>query len=80
MTATALLRPNPAERTSNHDDLFRAWVAGYEQGKAERLEHDIEDAVQARLHARALEALGVAQAQARSKGPAWAVMLEEASR
>ena len=54
-----------------------AFVAGYEQGKAERVEAEIEDRVSARLHTRALEALGMAQRHAAAKGPAWSALIAE---
>ena len=57
------------------EDRKAAWLAGYELGKAERVELEVEDQVQARLHAVALEALGMAQRLARLKGPAWAAMV-----
>lgn len=54
-----------------------AFVAGYEQGKAERVEIEIEDQVQARIHGRVREALGMAKQFASAKGPAWAAMIAE---
>lgn len=57
------------------DEAHNAWVSGYELGKAERVEADIEDQVHARLHRQALEALGMARRLARAKGPAWKKMI-----
>ena len=59
------------------EDRHAAFVAGYELGKAERVDIETENAVQARLHTRALEALGIARRLARAKGPAWAAMIAE---
>jgi len=56
-------------------DCHPAYVAGLEQGRAERVTAEIEDQVHARIHAVALEALGMAQRLARLKGPAWAAMV-----
>lgn len=58
------------------DERHNAFVAGYEQGKAERVEIEIEDQVQARLHARTLEALGLAKQSARH-GPAFSQLVRE---
>ena len=57
------------------EDRHAAFVAGYEQGKAERVEAEIEDQVLARLHRHALVALKMARRYAEPKGPAWAAML-----
>jgi hypothetical protein len=57
------------------DELHNAWVCGYEQGKAERVDIEIEDQVRARLHQLSLEALGMAQRHAAETGPAWAAMI-----
>jgi hypothetical protein len=60
------------------DDLAAAFVAGLEQGKAERLTLDVTDLVQAELHSRALEALGMASTHAARTGPAWSALVHEA--
>lgn len=67
----------PPEKRLTLDDLHAAWLAGHEQGKAERLEREIEDEVHNRLHTYALEMLGMAQRQAADKGPAWVAMITE---
>jgi hypothetical protein len=54
------------------DDRHNAFIAGYELGKAERLEQAIDDQVQQALHARAVEMLGLARHLASIKGPNWA--------
>ena len=56
------------------EDRLAAFVAGYETGKAERVETEIEDQVLARLHRHALVALKMARRYAEPKGPAWAAM------
>lgn len=58
------------------DELHDAFVAGYEQGKAERVEAEIEDQIHARLHARALESLGLARQSARH-GAAFSQLVQE---
>jgi hypothetical protein len=58
-------------------DCHPAWVAGYELGKAERVDVEIEVQVQARLHGRTREAIGLAQQHASAKGPAWAALIRE---
>ena len=60
------------------DDRQSAYNAGYEAGLAYRTGLDVKDQVHAVLHTQALEALGMAQRLARTKGPAWAAMIEEA--
>lgn len=57
-------------------DCHPALVAGIEYGLARRFELEVEDAVQARLHGRALEALGMAKRSARH-GPAFSQMVRE---
>ena len=42
---------------ASYEDLMAAYNAGYEQGLATRLDLDIDDAVQARLHARAADVI-----------------------
>lgn len=59
------------------EDRHAAFVAGYEQGKAERVEIEIQAQVQARLHQISLEALGMARRLARVKGPAWSALITE---
>jgi len=59
------------------EDRLAAFVAGYEQGKAERVEIEIEDRVLARLHDQARAALGMATAYAAKVGPSWAAMVTE---
>jgi len=57
------------------EDRHAAYCAGYEQGRAERVEAAIEDRVSARLHQLSLEALGMARRHAANTGPAWAAMI-----
>ena len=59
------------------EDRHAAFVAGYEIGKAERIEAEIEGQVLARLHRHALVALKMAKRYAEPKGPAWAAMFGE---
>jgi len=58
------------------DDTHNAFVAGYELGKAERVDFEIEDQVQARIHGRVREALGMAKQSARH-GPAFSQLIRE---
>jgi hypothetical protein len=58
-------------------DIHAAFVAGYELGKAERVDFEIEDQVQARIHGRVREALGMAKLCAAAKGPAWSALIAE---
>lgn len=58
------------------EDRMAAFVAGYEQGKAERFELEVADAVQAALHRRTLEALGMAKREA-LHGPAFSQLVRE---
>ena len=57
------------------EDRHAAFVAGYELGCAQRVDIEIEGAVQDALHTRALEALGMAKRYAAAKGPTWAAMV-----
>jgi len=57
------------------EDRHAAFVAGYEQGKAERIETEIEDRMLTRLHEQARAALGMAKRYAAAKGPAWQAMI-----
>jgi hypothetical protein len=59
------------------DELHNAWVCGYEQGKAERVEIEIEDQIQARIHDRVRASLGLARKYAGAKGPAWSALIAE---
>jgi hypothetical protein len=58
------------------DAAHNAWVAGYELGKAERVDQEIEDQVQAALHERVCEALNLAKQSAR-RGPAFSQLVRE---
>ena len=60
------------------EDRLAAFVAGYETGKAERVETEIEDRARALLHEQALAALGMSRHLAEAKGPHWAAMVAEA--
>jgi hypothetical protein len=52
-----------------------AFIAGYELGKAERVEFEIEDQVLARLHEQARIFTGMARRYAATKGPNWAALV-----
>jgi hypothetical protein len=56
-------------------DCHPAFVAGLELGRAERVDIEIEAAVQDRIHGRVREALGMAELYAGARGPAWAAMV-----
>jgi len=58
------------------DAVHNAWVAGYELGKAERVEAEVEDQVQAALQHRVCEALNLAKRSARH-GPAFSKLVRE---
>ena len=73
---SATTDPSIAVPADIHADLHCAFVAGYEQGKAERVEAEIEDQVQARLHARVIESLGMAR-QSAIHGPAFSQLVRE---
>jgi len=47
------------------ENCHPAFVAGLEQGRAERVEIEIEDQIQARIHGRVREMLGLAKQSAR---------------
>ena len=55
------------------EDRHAAWLAGVEHGRAERIDFEIEDQIQSRLHTRTLEALGMAKRSARH-GEAFSAM------
>lgn len=61
------------------DEVHAAFLAGYDLGYAHRRDDDIEDAVAAVLHHRALKALGLTRAYSSLKGPAWLSMMEAAT-
>jgi len=58
------------------EDCHPAFVAGYETGKSERVDFEIEDQVQARIHGRVREMLGLAKQCARH-GEAFSKMVQE---
>ena len=60
------------------DDIAAAFVAGLEQGRAERVDLDVAELVQSELHRRGLESLNMARQHAAVKGPNWTRMMEEA--
>jgi len=60
-------------------DCHPAFVAGLEQGRAERVKIDIGDQVQVALHRRVCEALGLARRSA-VNGPAFSAMVTESGR
>ena len=59
------------------EDCHPAFVAGYETGKSERVDFEIEDQVQARIHGRVREMLGLARKYAAAKGPSWLALITE---
>jgi hypothetical protein len=59
------------------EDRLAAFVVGYEQGKAERIDIEIEDQIQARIHDRVRESLGLARKYAAAKGPSWLALITE---
>jgi len=72
------LEARRSESDLTFEDRHSAWLAGFDLGCAQRVEVEIEDQVQARLHTRTLEALGMAKRYAAAKGPAWSAMVLEA--
>lgn len=64
--------------TNELDTIHAAWLAGYDQGRAERVEAEIQDQVQARLHRLSLQPSRMARRLAATKGPAWAAMIDDA--
>lgn len=67
-----------AESDLTFEDRHSAWLAGFDLGCAQRVEIEVEDRVQARLHAFGLEALGMARTYAAAKGEVWSAMVLEA--
>jgi hypothetical protein len=61
--------------TLDMDDREAAFQAGRQQGKAERVEAEVEDFARVLLHEQAREMLGFARRLARAKGPAWEAMI-----
>ncbi len=72
---SASTTPSVTAGSLSLDDRHAAFCAGLEQGRAERVEMEIEDQVRARLHQLSLEALGMARRHAARVGPAWSAML-----
>ena len=64
-----------AAGTLSLDDRHAAWLSGFDYGYAQRVEHDLEEQVRARLHQLSLEALGMARRHAAETGPAWAALI-----
>jgi hypothetical protein len=60
-------------------DCHPAFEAGRWLGQNERVDIEIEDQVQARIHARTLEALGMAKRSARH-GAAFSLMVRESGQ
>jgi hypothetical protein len=73
--ASSMLQPTSDSRVS-FEDRHAAFCAGLEQGRMERFEAEVTDAVQAVLHERALEALGMAKRSARH-GAAFSQLIRE---
>jgi hypothetical protein len=74
-TESATTDPMIADGSLRSEDRHAAWLAGLEQGLAERIDIEIEDQVHARLHQLSLEALGMARHHAADTGPAWAALI-----
>jgi hypothetical protein len=64
-----------ASHSISGDDRHAAFCAGYETGKAERVDIEIEDQIQIRIHDRVRASLGLARKYAAAKGPAWEAMI-----
>jgi hypothetical protein len=58
------------------EDRHAAFVAGYERGLSERIDSEIEDQIQARIHDRVRESLGLARLSARH-GEAFSQLVRE---
>lgn len=69
-----------AESELTTEDRMASFVAGYEQGKAERVEAEIEDQVQAALHQRVREALNLGRRSARHGAAFSAMVIESGER
>lgn len=59
------------------DERHNAFVAGYEQGKAERVEVEVEDRARALLATWADESRNMATHYAAKVGPHWAALIAE---
>ena len=66
-----------AETALTFEDRHAAFVAGYESGLSERIDIEIEDQIQIRIHDRVRASLGLVKQYAAAKGPAWAAMIAE---
>jgi hypothetical protein len=73
--ASSMLQPT-LDSSLRFEDRLAAFEAGRQQGKAERVDIEIEDQVRARIHDRAREALGLAGLSARH-GAAFSAMVSE---
>jgi hypothetical protein len=73
--ASSMLQPT-SDSSLRFEDRHAAWLAGVEQGRAERRDLEVTDVVQAALHDRALEALGLAKRSARH-GEAFSQLVRE---
>jgi len=62
------------------EDRHAAFVAGYETGKAERVEVEVEDRARALLHTWATESQTMATKYAARVGPAWSALILECSQ
>jgi len=69
----------PSDWTTG-DERHSAFVAGYEQGKAERVEVEVEDRARELLHDWAREALGLAKRSARHGAAFSAMVIESGER
>jgi hypothetical protein len=75
MKAAGLASYIITDNTLSLDDRHAAWLSGFDYGYAQRVEHDLEELVRARLHQLSLEALGMARRHAAETGPAWASLI-----
>jgi len=62
------------------EDRHAAFVAGYEQGKAERITAEIDARARALLHSWATESQAMATKYAARVGPAWSALIAECSQ
>jgi len=59
------------------EDRLAAFVAGYEQGKSERVDFEIDDRARALLHTWADESRNMATHYAAKVGPHWLALISE---
>jgi ABC-type antimicrobial peptide transport system ATPase subunit len=67
----------PTSDSLRFEDRHAAWLAGVEHGRAERIDFEIEDQIQIRIHDRVRASLGLAKQYAAAKGPSWLALISE---